>query len=125
MHWMPAHTSETSIGQKVCSDGQPFSELPWYSNQLVDLLAKEAADDIRMESARRGRLIHNEQQKFELAIYLGKLTVAANEFVTSDGTTIRDSDAIKRRQLKKHKRIVKRTSSRIEAFNKTKSKTLR
>ncbi len=57
-------------------------------------------------------------------MYLGKLTVAANKFIHPDGTKVRNSGATKKRQPKKHKRIVKRTSSGIEQVNQNKSENL-
>jgi len=48
VHWMPAHTSESAIGQKYCSDGYTVSEMRWCGNQICDLLAKQSADEHRV-----------------------------------------------------------------------------
>jgi len=75
-------------------------ELKWYSNQIVDHLAKEAAEGVRISGHVRGRLLSREKQLREYLIYLGKLTFEVNNFQTSEGI-IRDSDAKKCSRVKK------------------------
>ena len=106
VHWMPAHTSESSIGQKMCSDGVPVSQERWCANQIVDLLAKDAADGHRVNARARSRLIHDERQLAELLVFLGRLTHAANSFKLADGTVIRDSEKVAK--LRPKKRIPKK-----------------
>jgi len=54
VQWMPAHGSQDQIGQKVCSDGAVVDDSRRAANQIVDLLAKEAADTVRiLAEARR------------------------------------------------------------------------
>ena len=55
VQWIPAHTSKASIGEKLCSDGEIVSEEYWCSNQMVDLLAKDAANSICVSEAFRSR----------------------------------------------------------------------
>jgi hypothetical protein len=98
---MPAHTSETSIGQKMCSDGIPVSQERWCANQIVDLLAKHAADGHRVSAEARSRLLHDEKQLAQLLVFLGRLTHAANSFKLADGTIIRDSAKVAKLRPKK------------------------
>ena len=88
VQWMPAHTAQTSIGQKHCSDGEVVDEHKWCANQLVDLLAKQAAEDIRVPAESRHTIICQEIQLTELAVFLGKLTFAANNHELPDGTAL-------------------------------------
>ena len=103
VHWMPAHTSAASIGSVCCSNGQEVDELKWDSNQLVDILAKEGADFIRLTPYERGSLIRREAHITELAVFVGKLTHAANSFVFPDGKVGRDSEAVRPKRKAKAK----------------------
>ncbi len=87
---MPAHTSASSIGQKMCSDGMRITEDLWSANQIVDQLAKDAPGTVRTGGAQRDWLCDREKQLKELVIFLGKLTHAANASVVLDGTQVRD-----------------------------------
>jgi hypothetical protein len=128
VHWMPAHTSESSIGQKLCSDGYTVSEVRWCGNQVADILAKEAAESCRVCGEARSKLMFHEKQLLDLAIFLGKLTHAANAHVLPDGTKLRDSQAngklAGRRKNPKRKSPIKAirvpevpASKRIKAFS--------
>ena len=101
LHWMPAHTSNTSIGQKLCSDGVALTDVMWASNQLVDLLAKQAAEMHRCCGDIRRWLIHRDKQMGELATYVGRLTYAANHFVNGEGKIARDADPMPARKRKR------------------------
>ena len=103
LHWMPAHSSEASIGSVKCSDGSFVDGLKWYSNQMVDFLAREAAEGVRIPAQCRKDFLLGEKQLKEFLIYLGKLTYEVNNFQSSEGV-IRDSDAKQRRRVKKSTR---------------------
>ena len=92
---MPAHTGHSSIGQKECSDGTFVSEIMWSANQIADLLAKKAAESVRICSSQRKWLLDRERQLQELLLFLGRLTCVANAFELPDGTVVRDSTAVK------------------------------
>ena len=103
VQWMPAHMPESSIGSATCSDGVLMSEEMWCANQIVDQLAKDAAESARLPSASRSWLASREEQLKELAIFMGRLTFAANSHLLPDGTKIRDSQAVKSfRRVAKH-----------------------
>ena len=91
VHWMPAHTPKSSIGCVHCSDGSIVDDIKWCSNQIVDLLAKDAAEGNRVSPAFRASFLFRESQLRELVVYLGRLTHAANSFQGPEGV-IRDSD---------------------------------
>ena len=55
VEWMPAHTSESSIGSKYASDGRCVDELMWHSNQLADFLAKDATVEARAPAGDRSQ----------------------------------------------------------------------
>ncbi len=95
VHWMPAHTSASAVGQKVCSDGTPMSEDMWCSNQIADQLAKDAAEAVRLSASQRWWLLDRERQLTELVIFLGRLTHVAGSCVMADRSTRRDSTAVK------------------------------
>jgi ribonuclease HI len=103
IHWMPAHTSKSSIGQKLCSDSKPVCDIRWTSNQLVDLMAKSAAESCRVPAVTRNWLRQRDKQVSELAKYIGLLTYAVNHFPLADGTFTRDSDPLPKRQRTKRR----------------------
>jgi hypothetical protein len=104
VHWIPAHTAAADIGKKVCSDGCIVSEDLWCANQMVDLLAKDAAALVRRSHHERSFLLDREKQLRELAVFMGLLTYAANHFVRPDGVTIRDSTAVRPFRKRRQKR---------------------
>ena len=75
---MPAHSSEDAVGRKQSSDGSVITATMWRSNQLADLMAKHAAESVRLDQQDRSWLIHRERQLCELCVFLGRLTHAAN-----------------------------------------------
>lgn len=66
--WMPAHTSQDRIGEAKCSDGMPISADMWCANQLVDLLAKQAAESVRHDADTVSRIHDRLGQLTEVAI---------------------------------------------------------
>ena len=74
VHWMPAHIPESSVGEARCSDLERVDRIKWRSNQTVDLLAKSAAEGIRVPAACRVNFLLAEKQLKELLMYLGRLT---------------------------------------------------
>ena len=68
----------------------------WCANQIVDLLAKQSADECRVAGHDRRRLGHVEARLFELVQFLGKLTLEVNNHCGADGLKIRDSTASRR-----------------------------
>ena len=96
IHWMPAHTSEASVGEVFGSDGVPIDEVKWCSNQIVDLLAKESALANRVDWRTRQKTCAWQVQMRQLVMYLGKPTVEANAHRVGD-VVLRDSEAISRR----------------------------
>ena len=90
---MPAHTSESVVGQLACGDGTLITQEMLCSNQICDLLAKDAATANQISSSDKGRLVHNLAQLKELLLYLGRLTHEVNHFSAADATIIRDSIA--------------------------------
>ena len=104
---MPAHTNEDAIGRKQCSDGSVITDTMWHSNQLVDLMAKHAAESARLSKQDRVWLIHRERQLRELCVFLGRLTHAANNHVLPDGKVVRDSEGTRRNAKFKKRRATK------------------
>ena len=81
---------------------------------MVDLLAKQAAEQVRVDSSCRLRLASREAQILDLVIFLGKLTHAANNLVRKDGVILRDSQACKKRHAVKCK-LLKQSVKAIKA----------
>ena len=75
----------------------------WRSNQLADLMARHAAETVRLDQQDRSWLIHRERQLCELCVFLGRLTHAANNHALPDGKVVRDSDGIWRNRSKPKK----------------------
>ena len=90
---MPVHSSESAVGQLACGDGTLITQEMLCSNQICDLLAKDAAAANQITSSDQGRLVHNLAQLKELLLYLGRLTHEVNHFSAADGTIISDSTA--------------------------------
>ena len=94
VQWMPAHLSQDLIGQRVCSDGVVVDDSRWAANQIADLLAKEAAELVRVPVSTRAWLKLRDKQLVQLLEFLGKLTFEAGHCVRSDGRVCRDSDSL-------------------------------
>ena len=90
VHWMPAHTSEASVGKVRCSDGTLLTDTMRCANAIVDRLAKEAANSIAISPGMRARLKERFTQARELAIFVGQVTFAAGRCIR-DGAVCRDS----------------------------------
>ena len=95
--WMPAHTSADRIGEAKCSDGSTLTEHMWYANQLVDLLAKQAAESVRHERHLLDWTQERYRQLVEVAMFVGKLTYEAGAHVLPDGKVARDSEGLSTR----------------------------
>ena len=113
VEWMPAHTSKAAIGQTYCSDGQPVCDLKWSSNQLVDLLAKAAAESVRVPSSVRHWLVSRDEQILDLVVFVGKLTHAANSHTRPDGVVLRDAEPMPKGRAKKVSRPRSKVSEPI------------
>jgi hypothetical protein len=85
----------------MCSDGLPVCAIRWASNQLVDLMAKSAAESVRVSPSVREWLEARDAQLMELLVYIGKLTFEANHLIGPDGKPIRDAEAFPKRGPKK------------------------
>ena len=92
--WMPAHTSQDRIGEAKCSDGNSLTEDMWCANQLVDLLAKQAAESVRHDKVLLDRVAEGLAQLKEVAMFVGKLTCEAGSHVLPDGQVTRDSEGL-------------------------------
>jgi len=95
VQWMPAHTPESSIGFRETSAGDCITDHMWCANQIVDLLAKDGAESMRYSVRDREWFTGWEKQLKELAIFLGRLTCIANAYPCTDGSKLRDSEAIR------------------------------
>ena len=113
VEWMPAHTSKAAIGRTYCSDGQPVCDLKWSSNQLVDLLAKAAAESVRVPSGVRHWLVSRDEQILDLVVFVGKLTHAANSHTRPDGVVLRDAEPMPKGRAKKVSRPRSKVSEPI------------
>jgi len=102
--WMPAHTAEHDVGVLRLSDGQPLSEEDRAGNDEADRLAKDAVEAFRVPPALRSALSSYARKVIDVATWIGRATLAANEFETwqvRDGSVvkilIRDAEATPKR----------------------------
>ena len=95
--WMPAHCTTSAVGVKTLSDGTRLSQIDLQSNELVDGLAKSAAQADRLPEADRKRVQKTWIHITAIARWIGQATVLANEFPHTDASGkrryIRDSEA--------------------------------
>ena len=91
VHWIPAHTSQEQVGSLICSDGTVLTETMRCANEIVDRLAKQAAESIAISPGMRARLKKRYAQARELAVFVGQLTYAAGHCDRGDGKHCRDS----------------------------------
>ncbi len=91
LRWMLAHTDRRRIGDACGSDGQILSEEMWCANQMVDLLAKDAAHSVRQSAATIDWLKHRHSQLRQAAVFVGQLTAEAGAHLCEDGKVRRDS----------------------------------
>ena len=96
---------ESAVGQLACGDGTLISQEMLCSDQICDLLAKDAATANQISSSDKVRLVHNLAQLKELLLYLGRLTHEVNHFTAADGTIIRDSTAEQGLAARRRKRF--------------------
>ena len=92
IHWIPAHTTESNYQYALCSDGLYVTEDMWEANQLADLLAKHAAESVRLSLGVRSAMQQREKKILELVKYVGKLTHEANHLSDGNGKFLRDSN---------------------------------
>ena len=98
--WMPAHTARTAVGREKKSDGQVVSIIDWIGNHAADLIAKSAAETVRVPASTRAKLKRHAEAALHWRATLGARTYTSQNFkqeVTGeDGSTsvktIRDSD---------------------------------
>lgn len=104
-----------SINNAKCSNGQLVDEVLWSSNQIVDLLAKEAADVSRVLPDVHKRIMREEVQIKQLAVYLGKPTYEVNHHRSGPDCPIeRDSEAVRKKAKAKPKIRAKAKPKREE-----------
>ena len=89
--WVPAHVSETRIGELSCGDGTPFTKDMWIGNKLVDELAKRGAHTTKAPQDLIRRVVARQLQAQELAIFVGQVNALANAWPGADGEIRRDS----------------------------------
>ena len=89
--WVPAHISESRIGDVSCGDGTLFTEYMWRGNKLVDELAKRAAHTIKAPQDVVRNVVDRLVQAQELAVFVGQVTALANAWPGDDGGIRRDS----------------------------------
>ena len=104
--WMPAHTARERIGEAKCGDGSVIDEHMWCANQMADLLAKQGAAAGAYPQSVISTMESQAKQATLVVVYLGRLTLEANQHVGLDGQ--KHADALKldacvdrKRRLKK------------------------
>jgi hypothetical protein len=90
---MPAHTAEHEVGILVKSDGTALTAHDRRANAAADRFAKTAAEGRKFKRNLIDMLTREADEVTEMAIWLAKITLAANKFPLQDGTVIRDSQA--------------------------------
>jgi hypothetical protein len=103
---MPAHTARERIGEAKCGDGSVIDEHMWCANQMADLLAKQGAAAGAYPQSVISTMESQAKQATLVVVYLGRLTLEANQHVGPDGQ--KHADALKldacvdrKRRLKK------------------------
>ena len=89
--WMPAHTAEHDVGVLLKSNGEALTEADRRTNDAADSLAKAAARGRRLQQDLRDRLQREAAEVSEMALWLAKVTVRANNVPLVGGGTVRDS----------------------------------
>ena len=100
VQWMPTHADEEAIGRKECNNGSVIIDKMCRSNQVVDLVAKHAAESVSLRKQDRCWLVHRERQVREFYVFLERLTHVANNHALPDGKVVRDSDGTWRKRSK-------------------------
>ena len=78
----------------MCGVALRVDSVLWCMNQIMDQLAKDSAEGIRVSQRYRNWAEHNDAKIFEFAIYMGKLTYEANHCLKGD-KLCRDSEPMK------------------------------
>ncbi len=89
--WMPAHTSEGTIGITRKRHGGAVTRVDWLANNLADALAKEQVIGCRVPREIREQLKREEESVERIAIAVGHITAAANAHDGQQGAPRRDS----------------------------------
>ena len=92
--WMPAHTPEAAVGHRRLGDGSLLTAVDRQANAEVDRLAKAAVEEDRVPEALRKLVAVVAGRVSDIARWIGRATVAANEHQVHDGdrtTRIRDA----------------------------------
>ena len=92
--WVPAHISESRIGDVSCGDGTPITKHMWLGNKLVDELAKRGAHTIKAPQDVVRSVVARQLQAQELAVFVGQVIALANAWPGDDGKLRRDSTGV-------------------------------
>ncbi len=76
--WLPGHTTAADVGRTALSDGSALTEVDHLMNAKADLLAKAAAREQRVQPAARAAHVARYLMTQRLALYIGRMTKAAN-----------------------------------------------
>jgi len=87
----------------------------WLANQLVDLLAKEAAETVRLPVSTRLWLQERLTQLKDVAIFVGKLTYEAGAHQLANGGFARDSAPLSSRRPTGANRIRRVSAEQTQA----------
>ena len=90
---MPAHTARERIGEAKCGDGSVIDEHMWCANQMADLLAKQGAAAGAYPQSVISTMESQAKQATLVVVYLGRLTLEANQHVGPEGQ--KHADALK------------------------------
>ena len=89
--WVPAHVSETRIGELSCGNSTPITKDMWLGNKLVDELAKRGPTPPKPHRTWYAVWVARRLQAQELAIFVGQVNALANAWPGADGEIRRDS----------------------------------
>ena len=100
LEWVPAHRSRADVNRLLKPDGSKLTELEWWCNHTVVLLAKAAANKARLPAATRQKILSHQAAAMHWRATLGSTTMASQRFQVTethpDGSVstrlIRDSD---------------------------------
>ena len=86
-------TRRERIGETKCGDGTVIDENMWCANQIADLLAKHGAAAVAYPRSVISTIEGQAKQATLVVMYLGRLTLDANQHVGADGQ--KHADALK------------------------------
>jgi len=111
--WMPAHCSEDHLDGKLLGDGSKLTVPHVRGNQMVDTLAKQAAQRDKVPDGQIRMVRASVSRLQDIAKWLGRVTAYANNFpMHGHGShTIRDNDGMKPRA------VFQQAASRVQASN--------